>query len=650
MYTSHTLATGSLLQNSKYKIMKVLGNGGFGITYLAKHNFLEKEVAIKEFYDSNICTRNSDGSLTALSERFEKGKKDFFSEARTLAKFSNKKNIVQVNDIFKENNTIYFVMDYVEGYSLQQLIEKNGILSTSKAIKYTIDILSALVEVHQNNILHRDIKPANLLIRNTDNEIIVIDFGIAREFVQDETLTQTAMISLGYAPPEQSIASHKRTASMDLYSVGAVLYFCLTGKRPQTINELSIENYISAKEINPSIPKNIDDLINKAITKRPNERFQSAEEMIDSLNGAITKQASNLPNTIQSNDNNRALLTAGELNNLGRKYYNGRGVNKDYKKAFEYFSQAAQKGNLQAQYNLGIIYENGKGVKQDYQEAMKWYLKVAAQNYVKAQLNIAMIYKNGKGVKQDYKEAIRWFLKAAEQNYAEAQYCLGKIYESGTDLKQDYKEAITWYLKAAEQNHSDAQYSLGLMYDNGNGLRQDYQEAIKWYQKAAEQNNANAQCNLARIYHKGGVKQNFKEALKWYLKAAEQNNALAQSNLGIMYYGGIGVKKNYQESMKWLLKAAEQGNADAQYYVGELYAEGKGVNKDYYEAIKWHKKAVEQGYHDSLFCLGYVYTEIKNFKEGIRLMKMGLKKEKRVIGRGFIYMTLFFVYLQWIFD
>ncbi|PIY12880.1 MAG: hypothetical protein COZ18_01085 [Flexibacter sp. CG_4_10_14_3_um_filter_32_15] len=285
MYHSHTLKTGSLLQNNKYKIVKVLGNGGFGITYLAQHNFLEKEVAIKEFYTPSLCTRNSDGRLIGLSEEFETGKENFFSEARTLAKFSNKKNIVQVNDIFKENNTIYFVMDYVEGYSLQELIDTKGILSVSQAIKYTIDILSALIEVHQHNILHRDIKPANLLIRKIDKEIIVIDFGIAREFTQDETLTQTAMVSAGYAPPEQSISRHKRTASMDLYSVGAVLYFCLTGKRPQTINELSIENYISAKDINSAIPKNLDDLITKAIAKRPNERFQSAEEMIDGLKG-----------------------------------------------------------------------------------------------------------------------------------------------------------------------------------------------------------------------------------------------------------------------------------------------------------------------------------------------------------------------------
>jgi serine/threonine protein kinase len=324
MYTSHALTTGFLLQGSKYKISKVLGNGGFGITYLATHNFLEKQVAIKEVYSPTFCKRNNDGTLTGLSDNFDVFKRNFFAEARTLAKFSNNKNIVQVSDIFNENNTIYFVMDYVEGHSLQEFIDKKGILPFSQAIKYTIDILTALIEVHQNNILHRDIKPANLLIRNTDKEIILIDFGIAREFTQDETLTQTAMISVGYAPPEQSVSSHKRTASMDLYSVGAVLYFCLTGKRPQTNNELSVQDYISAKQLNSAIPKTLDDLISKAIKQKPHKRFQSAEEMIKSLRDLsednvpkiektqkIVKKE-NLVTEKKSNDNKKVVISTVE--------------------------------------------------------------------------------------------------------------------------------------------------------------------------------------------------------------------------------------------------------------------------------------------------------------------------------------------------
>jgi serine/threonine protein kinase len=331
MYTSHALTTGFVLQGDKYKISKVLGNGGFGITYLATHNFLEKQVAIKEVYSPTFCKRNNNGSLTGLSDNFDVFKRNFFAEARTLAKFSNNKNIVQVSDIFNENNTIYFVMDYVEGHSLQEFIDKKGILPFSQAIKYIIDILTALIEVHQNNILHRDIKPANLLIRNLDKEIILIDFGIAREFTQDETLTQTAMISVGYAPPEQSISSHKRTASVDLYSVGAVLYFCLTGKRPQTNDERSIEDYISAKQLNSAIPKNLDDLIIKAMQRKPHERFQSAEEMINGLKGLSQVNVNyNLTVPAKSNENNQILIDAKELYILGCKYHAGKGVEQNY--------------------------------------------------------------------------------------------------------------------------------------------------------------------------------------------------------------------------------------------------------------------------------------------------------------------------------
>lgn len=281
------LHKGETLQNGKYKILDVLGKGGFGITYLAEHSALRKKVAIKELFlatQSIFCSREENSrTVRPHFDDYEKHKSNFANEATTLARFSGKKGVVQINDTFSENNTVYFVMDYIEGDSLKDIVTQRGALSEKEAIEYILQILYALKEVHAADILHRDIKPDNLIVRKEDKQIILIDFGIAREFTEDETQTQTAMISVGYAPPEQKILRAKRSASMDLYSVGAVLYFCLTSQRPQTTDEIMSDDYISAKQLNSKISQKLSDFIDKAIDKKPSQRFQSASEMISFL-------------------------------------------------------------------------------------------------------------------------------------------------------------------------------------------------------------------------------------------------------------------------------------------------------------------------------------------------------------------------------
>lgn len=167
--------------------------------------------------------------------------------------------------------------------------------------------------------------------------------------------------------------------------------------------------------------------------------------------------------------------------------------------SFEDVKKLAERGNAEAQNNLGYRYYNGKGVKRDYAEAVKWYRKSAEQGYAEAQYWLGLMYQWGKGVKQDYAEAIKWFLKSAEQGYAKAQYTLGISYHLGEGVKKDYAEAAKWYSKAAEQGYTGAQYSLGDMYEHGYGVAKDLQEARKWYGKAAAQGHFSAKEALKRL-------------------------------------------------------------------------------------------------------------------------------------------------------
>ncbi len=288
--TKQQLQSGTLLQNGKYKIIRILGQGGFGITYEVEQTMLKAHYAIKEFFVNTkdvYCRRDisQNNKVTPHfdTEMYEKLREGFIKEARTLYQLDNISNIVKVRDTFEENETVYIVMDFVQGMPLGEMIEKKGVLPEEKVKKYSVQILRALQQIHQQNILHRDIKPDNILINSNDTAVL-IDFGIARNFVDDKTQFHTAMLSPGYAPPEQEVAYARKGAYSDLYSMGATMYYCLTGKKPQTLSELNFEDYVSAQSLNPNISNELNTIINKAIEKKPKDRFKSCKEFISCLN------------------------------------------------------------------------------------------------------------------------------------------------------------------------------------------------------------------------------------------------------------------------------------------------------------------------------------------------------------------------------
>ena len=283
-------------------------------------------------------------------------------------------------------------------------------------------------------------------------------------------------------------------------------------------------------------------------------------------------------------------------NNLGNKYYNGKGVEKDYAKAVEWYRKAAEQGYDWAQYNLAERYYSGDGVEQDYVKALEWYIKAAEQENTWAQNALGNMYYNGNGVEKDYSKAVEWYRKAAEQGYDRAQYNLANMYKNGNGIEQDYVKAVEWYTNAAEQGNSKAQDILGDMYYNGNGVEKDYSIAAEWYRKSAENGLSWGQNDLGNMYYNGnGVEKDYAKAVEWYRKAAEQGYAWAQNNLGWMYRNGYGVEKDYAQAVEWYRKAAEQGNADAQNRLGFMYDHGYGVSIDKNKAKEWYEKAKDNG-------------------------------------------------------
>ena len=211
---------GQQLQGGKYTLTDELGRGGFGITFKATHHFLGQTVVIKTLNES-----------LRYEPDYADYQRKFQDEARRLALCVHP-NIVRISDFFLEAGQAYMVMDYIPGANLEELVFPHQPLAESTAVHYARQIGDALKVVHQNGLLHRDIKPQNIILRQGTQDVVLIDFGIAREFTPGSTQTHTSLISTGYAPIEQYLSQEQRTPATDVYGLAATLYALLTARVP----------------------------------------------------------------------------------------------------------------------------------------------------------------------------------------------------------------------------------------------------------------------------------------------------------------------------------------------------------------------------------------------------------------------------------
>ncbi len=237
------LPCGTVLSN-RYIIGRVIGEGGFGITYIGMDTTLSKRVAVKEFYPSGIAARNSavSNEIGVLSERrgfFRGGVERFMFEAKSVAAFSDEEGIVDVQDYFQENNTAYIVMDYLDGENLKQYMRHRGLFEPEKLIELLMPVMKALKDMHAKGIIHRDISPDNIMYTKKGT-LKLMDFGSARSYIDDEK--QIAIIlKQGFAPEEQFRHDGEQGPFNDVYALCATIYTCITGKVPPVAKD-RVEN------------------------------------------------------------------------------------------------------------------------------------------------------------------------------------------------------------------------------------------------------------------------------------------------------------------------------------------------------------------------------------------------------------------------
>ncbi|MDE7419386.1 MAG: serine/threonine protein kinase [Muribaculaceae bacterium] len=285
------LKQGAFLRHDTYRIEKVLGQGGFGITYLAMDLSLDRFVAIKEFFPKDYCDRNDATSHVTLGTQssfdfVNKLKSKFLKEARNIARFDNP-NIIRIHSAFEENDTAYYVMDYIEGKTLAEIVRQSGPIAKDKAITYLEKIGEALEYVHKHNITHLDIKPANIMIRTIDERPILIDFGLAKQYDSNglQTSTTPVGISHGYAPIEQYSDGGIKEFSpqTDQYSLAATLYYILSGVTPPHATKL-IEDELTFPQ---TIPAQLIGPISKAMSASRKKRYENVGAFIKDLKLAI---------------------------------------------------------------------------------------------------------------------------------------------------------------------------------------------------------------------------------------------------------------------------------------------------------------------------------------------------------------------------
>ena len=302
---SHTHNKENLLRegrvlNGKYLVGRTLGRGGFGVTYLGLELELNIKVAIKEYFPGSLSSRTSSSSMIRVNssgqddfERFMKGREAFQKEAQNLALF-NSPSIAHVREFFRENNTAYIVMDYVDGQGLSDEIKRLGRMPWERVVLLMMPLMRELDKLHKKNLLHRDIKPDNIrIVKDRDSgeeRLVLLDFGAARFYVSTELSgNYTAIVTHGYAPLEQYKMRSRQGPYTDVYSLCATMYKAITGETPPPSLDLidGEERLMPFEDFGLKIPKAIEETILHGMALQGRNRPQTMQELYDEFEAAL---------------------------------------------------------------------------------------------------------------------------------------------------------------------------------------------------------------------------------------------------------------------------------------------------------------------------------------------------------------------------
>ena len=284
------LPAGTILYG-KYIVGRVLGKGGFGITYLSYHLTECQKVAVKEYFPDTLAYRSTGETVVSTypGERenaYRIGAEKFYEEAKTVSRFNGHPGIVQVAEFFYENNTAYFAMEYVKGSDLKAYIDAHGRLSEQQTLQFLLPTMDALTAVHAVGVLHRDVSPDNIFLCE-NGAVKLLDFGSARQVLGEQSKSLSVVLKHGFAPIEQYQTRGKQGPWTDVYALGATMYYCLTGNIPEpAMDRIEEDGLTPPSGLGIVLSPRFEAALLRALSVKAAARFQTVTELRNALSPA----------------------------------------------------------------------------------------------------------------------------------------------------------------------------------------------------------------------------------------------------------------------------------------------------------------------------------------------------------------------------
>ena len=643
----HALPCGTVL-GGRYVIGRVLGQGGFGITYVGWNLTLEIPVCIKEYFPDGAAMRSSEQSQLVFwgasenAQSLKQSRESFVKEARKAVKLSALPSVVKVWDVFYENETAYIVMNYIEGETLKsRLVRTQKTLGEKECVELLAPVIRDLEKAHKLGIIHRDIKPDNLML-DAEGELNLLDMGAAKDLAKAAqnggAPSSTLVVSQGFSPMEQYSAKGNIGPWTDVYAMCATIYYCVTGRLlPTPMDRLNGEA-VSFDGLSASFAAALE----KGLAIQADARFQTIGELLDALTEAV-KNPNAKPKPIKKK---------AEPQNTGKT------TPETPKKKNRLVPALAVAAALLIA--VGVYFMKGR--QPDIVVTPPPNTDVTAvptstptptptvntpepmpeptSTAETAAIDADALYDEGAALREqeDYEGAMSTFLEAAEAGSDRAMNALGELYEDGLGTAQDYETAFSWYKKAADLGNADAMANIGWLYHKGYGVEQSYDTAIMWYNDAANAGSMSAVNNLGWLYRDGlGVEQDYARALQYFTRAADAGFAAGMNNLGNMYMDGDGVDKDLDMAAEWFTKAVDTGSTSAMQNMGRLYAKGY---HDYDKALEWYLKAEEAGDDHAAYMIATMYHyDLNEYDKAVEWYNKGIEAGDchALVGLGRMY-------------
>ena len=638
----------------RYRIVTKLGQGGFGITYIADDTQTGDTVVIKEFFYTNYCRRDTKANTVLVSGggknalNFKRAKERAIREAQTLTVIKHD-NIVKAYQYFESNNTVYTVMEYVEGEELYRVIKQSKALDTDKALFYFIQLLEALQAIHRIGVIHRDIKPQNILITPKE-KIKLIDFGTIAD-VDEKSREITNVQSQGFAPLEINLKHTKIQPCYDIYAVGMTLYCMLSGKVDNISTPVSRQSMddIAIEINNMSIDDTLKSILLKAIAIQPEERYQSVDEILPLFDGKVEAsdmksldddKSGNTKHSFSSTQDSpkdklddKSTTTSkiwtkvlGAIMGIGILYVLYLMFYPTYdKQNYQYFLKSCDGGDMEACNELGECYKYGIGdcPKEDKQKSIKYFKKACDNSYSNGCYSLGYMYENEIDDQiRDINKALQYYQKACnikgEKKCQEVeQICKNHHLEECKNIIASSSDKNFMIREDQETKNKDVLLKgeeVYQLYKNGKKEKANKQAQVilPQLEKLCKDNNVKA-CGLVGVIY--NYQEQYGKAFGYSKKACDAGNMRGCLSLARAYDFGKGVGLDRKEAYVLLKKSCEKGLKDACFIVGLKYLYGEGVNRNIDKAIKEFKKLCSKKDHQACNELISIYSSKNEYPE-----------------------------------